>query len=106
MQTRIKNIAPIIPYVSVLIGIYTLQNAWTAILLYHALALVAMHTCKSKSGHIQIPNKFPLLPYIVTIACAAGGLIFYLTFPYITPNANTIADKLQHFNITSFACLY
>ena len=106
MKRKIKHLTPIIPYLSVLIGMYAIHSAWAAILLYHTIALLVMLTCKNKNEHVQKSDGWPLLPYIVIIACSAGGVIFYYIWPYITPNSNTLAHKLQYFNINKHNWLY
>ena len=39
---RLRTIAPIVPYVSVIIGMYLLQSAWAALLLYQAQMAIVL----------------------------------------------------------------
>ena len=81
------DIAPLIPYITVGIGLLVFHNAWLAILSYH-LAMLAVMLISGKGLPIsQIFRggdklRLPLL----TAAGACGGLLLWLLKPWILVN--------------------
>ena len=76
----LKAIAPAIPYVAVLIGLYGLHNAWSSIILYHLGMVVILTLTKSWwLGKRLLSWQAYLVLLVVVIGSALSGIIvFYL----------------------------
>ncbi len=98
MNQTIKRISPAIPYVAVLIGMYGFGSAWAAIGGYHLGMLAAMLSGRCRGEHNEARGISPLI-WLSVVVFAAGGLVFYLIWPYIMPAGQTLA-RLQAFGIT------
>ncbi len=79
-----KILAPIIPYVTIGIGLLVFHNAWLAILGYHA-GMIAIISC---SGTRITPQKAFRgrgygIPLIGALAGACAGILLYVLWPYL-----------------------
>jgi membrane protease YdiL (CAAX protease family) len=78
----VHRIAPVIPYVAVVVGMYLLNSAWASILLYHlGMAAVLTATRQWKIG--RLPQTTPEILVMAAIAIASAGvglLIYYFWF--------------------------
>ena len=86
MNTRVKKILPpIIPYITIGIGLLVFHNAWLAILGYHT-GMVAVISL-SKTG-IAIKRAFQSKRYwilfITALAGAGGGILLYMLWPLLS----------------------
>ena len=80
-----KIVAPVVPYVTVGIGLLVFHNAWAAVLGYHA-AMVAFILLSAKGFAVRqaFRGKGYLAPLVSGLAGAAGGLTLYLLWPYLS----------------------
>jgi membrane protease YdiL (CAAX protease family) len=92
------RLLPIIPYIAVLVGMYYFGSAWMAIGLYHAGMIAAMLTCRSDKHIADQKRKASPLLYLTPLVFAAGGLIFYLIWPYFDPNG-AVSGRLHEYGI-------
>jgi membrane protease YdiL (CAAX protease family) len=79
-----KFIAPLVPYITVGIGLLVCHNAWLAMLSYHAaMALILLF---SKS-HINIrqgyQSKTFWIPVLLALIGVGAGILLYLLWPYL-----------------------
>ena len=86
MNTRVKKILPpIIPYITIGIGLLVFHHAWLAILGYHT-GMVAVISL-SKTG-IAIKRAFQgnryWIPFITALAGAGGGILLYILWPLLS----------------------
>ncbi|MFC1943852.1 type II CAAX prenyl endopeptidase Rce1 family protein [Chloroflexota bacterium] len=86
MNTRVKKILPpIIPYITIGIGLLVFHNAWLAILGYHT-GMVAVISL-SKTG-IAMKRAFQCnrywIPFIAVLAGAGGGILLYILWPLLS----------------------
>jgi len=80
-----KIIPPLIPYVTVGIGLLLFRNAWIAILSYHAGMIAVILTAENRISLKQTcrNNKARFL-FIALFAGAIAGALFYLLRPYFS----------------------
>ncbi|MFC1921166.1 type II CAAX prenyl endopeptidase Rce1 family protein [Chloroflexota bacterium] len=83
--TLVKRIlAPLIPYITVSIGLLVFHNAWLAILGYHA-GMVAILSL-TKTG-ITLKRAFQgkklWIPFVTALAGAVGGILLYILWPVL-----------------------
>lgn len=79
-----KVLAPIIPYITIGIGLLVLHNAWIAILSYH-LGIVIVLLVENQKPSIK--QLFQCRNYAITVAAmvlgAVGGILLYLLWPVL-----------------------
>ncbi len=100
-RSFVKIIAPLVPYVTVGVGLLIFHNAWTAILSYHLAMLIVMIISGRGLSIEQIFRggdklRLPLL----TAAGAFGGLLLWLLKPWILVN-DEIAIFTQSIGLTA-----
>jgi len=98
LKSTIRYVSPAIPYAAVLVGMYGFGSAWAAIGGYHAGMLAAMVIGKSRAESAQEQRSARPILYLSTVIFAAGGLVFYLLWPYIINTPETVS-RLQAFGI-------
>jgi len=80
-----RILPPIIPYITIGIGLLVFHNAWLAILGYHT-GMVAVISL-SKTG-IAIKRAFQgnsyWIPFITALAGAGGGILLYILLPLLS----------------------
>ena len=78
MTKRVKTFAVFLPYLAVAIGLYGFSNAWAAILMYHAGALLIIRRSSWRllrsgwSWRVGLP---------LCVVCVCAGVIVYLLWP-------------------------
>ena len=80
-----KIVPPIIPYITVGIGLLVFHNAWLAILSYHT-GMVAV-IWLSKTG-ITLKRAFQgnrhWIPFVAALAGAGSGMLLYILWPLLS----------------------
>lgn len=96
MTRKLKTLAPAIPYLAVVVGLYLLESAWAAILLYHA-GLVTVVTLGKPGGvtHALRWGWHARAAVAGSIVCAAGGVLIYLLWPHIALEGGTLSETLS-----------
>lgn len=96
MTRKLKSLAPAIPSLAVIIGLYLLENAWAAILLYHA-GLVIVLTLGKPGGvtHAFRSGWHAPAAMAASIVCAAGGGLIYVLWPHIALEDVMLSETLS-----------
>ncbi len=105
MKITLRKLAPLIAYIAVLIGMYGLGSAFAAIGLYHAGIIAITLTHRKEQPALANQRTAPQL-YLAALIYASGGFIFYLIWPYLSPDSGSIAAKLENFGITKHSWPY
>ncbi len=100
MTRKLKTLAPAIPYLAVVGGLYLLESAWAAILLYHA-GLVTVVTLGKPGGVTRALRSGWHAPAAVagSIVCAGGGVLIYLLWPHIALHDVTLSETLSRIGL-------
>ena len=99
MSTRLVRqiVSPIVPYVTIGIGLLVFHNAWLAILGYHAgMAAVILLSGKGFAIKQTFQGRGYLVPLLSALAGLGGGFALYLLWPLLSLPAdlNTYARSL------------
>jgi len=71
--------AAVIPYIAVALGLYILENAWAAILLYHAGIVIVLARRRERLAGVLLRGWNLGIAIVGAFGCAlAGGLVFLL----------------------------
>jgi hypothetical protein len=88
-----KIISPLIPYITVGIGLLVLHNAWIALLGYHAGMIIVLRLAKTD---IPIKRIYQGNYYWITVITAlvgiSAGILLYLVWPHLS-----VPDDLKVF---------
>ena len=88
-----KATAPLIPYITISIGLLVLHNAWLAMLGYHVGMAAVMVWSKYRPGLRQVyKGKGPWIPLIGGLGGAGSGVLLYLLWP-----ALSIPDNISNY---------
>jgi len=95
-----RAIAPFIPYVAVLIGLYVLRSAWAAILLYH-VGIVTVLAAGSSFRLVRVVRSgWRTGPAIVLgLAGALAGVTLWLVWPIARLPGLDLADALARYEL-------
>lgn len=86
---KIKTWDPLVPYITIGIGLFVFSNVWAAVLGYHLSMAVILYLARRKASFSQIlkNNSYKIL--IVTfILGGLGGLVLYLLWPWLAVTEN------------------
>jgi len=87
MNTRLvkRILPPIIPYITIGIGLLIFHNAWLAILSYHAGMIAIILLSKTRISLKQaFQCKKAWIPIITALVGAGGGLLLYVLWPLLS----------------------
>ncbi len=95
-QTTIRQIAPVIPYVAVIVGMYMLRSAWASILLYHLGMVIVLTATKSWQVGRRLPSgwKTWLALLALTAGSAAAGIFIFVLWPVMKLPQLALAAEL------------
>jgi len=96
-----RILAPLLPYITVGVGLVALRNAWVAILSYHLCMVIILFFARTKIPFTQIHarSNYKIL-IVVSILGGAGGLLLYLFWPLLAIPKD-ISIYLQNIGLTS-----
>ena len=81
----LKIISPIIPYITVGIGMFVLHNAWAAMMSYHLCLTVILAFEKQFSSLSKIVNKRNnVILIIMLVIGGVSGVFLYLLWPVLS----------------------
>lgn len=93
--------SPLIPYVAVAVGMYALQNAWAAMLLYHAGVLLVLIVDRKSD---PLPKRSPSIKvaWIPAIAAvfAMGGVLLFVLWPFLGRDGDLVGGRLAVLGLT------
>lgn len=80
-----KIIPPIIPYLTVGIGLLVFHNAWLAILGYHAgmITVISLSKTRITINRVFQGKRYWVL-FITALAGASGGILLYVLWPFLS----------------------
>jgi membrane protease YdiL (CAAX protease family) len=102
-MTLIKNCAPFVPYIAVLLGLYVFKNAWLTLALYHAgIILILAH--EKQLGHIHTLFKGGTIPMGILLSGFGliAGLLFYFLWPTLGLQ-ETLSNNMTSFQLTGIS---
>jgi len=80
-----KNLFLLLPYITIITGLYVLHNIWIAMLSYHlSILLIAIFTKKLPKFKKLVKGWSLPLTIIFTLGCAVNGFLIYYLWPYIS----------------------
>lgn len=80
-----RILLPIIPYITIGIGLLVFHNAWLAILSYHAGMVAVILSAKTRIPLKQaFQGKKAWIPIITALVGAGGGLLLYVLWPLLS----------------------
>ena len=96
-----KYVAPLVPYPAMILGMLILQNAWAAILIYHAcMVLIMAFSTSGVTLKRYFYSKSLLLPLVTALIGIAGGVLLYYLWPYLAIPSD-LADYLRKIGLSS-----
>jgi len=93
-----------IPYAAVAVGLYAVQSAWAAILLYHAGVVVVL-TSRGWRRPMSIASRgwhFGAAAAAVPVAALAGAAL-YVLWPIIDATPHGLGARLSEFGLGGFS---
>jgi membrane protease YdiL (CAAX protease family) len=100
VKTRLRSFAPAVPYVAIFVGVHVVQNAWVAILLYHA-TMAAILMADTPAGLVRaVRSGWNARAAVAGVAaCAGSGILIYLLWPYIRLEGATMQETLSRLGL-------
>ena len=84
-QSVKKILPPLIPYITIVIGLLIFHNAWLAILSYHAGMVAVLCLAKAGISPKKVFGSDTLwIPLITALVGLSGGLLLYLLWPLLS----------------------
>jgi hypothetical protein len=101
---RPSDLVFLIPYASVMIGLYWLKSAWAALLLYQCGMAVVLWTRRPRSGIGQLRINAPAFFWPALASSLLSGPILYLLWPMVKLPGTQMGETLARFGLegTSF----
>ncbi len=103
---RLKLVAPLIPYLAVLVGLYGLNSAWASIIFYHLGIIIFLSIGDGWGPGKQLSGvKDYLVLAGVALISALGGLFIFWLWPFIRLDGLFLATELLHLGLNNIAWL-
>lgn len=94
-KTVIKQLAPVIPYLAVVVGMYLLHSAWASILFYHAGMVMVLTATRSWGTGRPVSGGHAWLVLLgVAAASATAGIIIFVLWPIMKLPQLVLAAEL------------
>ena len=99
---QLRIIGPIIPYLTVIIGLYGLESAWGGILLYHLGVVLVLLLAQywRIGGKLKAGADYIVLA-AVTVASLLGGVLVYWLWPTMKLEALLLVSDLAGLGLGS-----
>jgi membrane protease YdiL (CAAX protease family) len=79
-----KIIAPLVPYITIAIGLLIVHNAWAAMLSYHAAMALILLLSKSRINIKQgYQGKTFWIPVLMALIGVSAGILLYVLWPHL-----------------------
>jgi len=102
----IETAAVVLPFICVSVGMYRLQSAWAAILLYHAGIVLLLAAAGSGDVKRLVRTGFrPGRVLLILLACALAGVGIVGFWPWMGRESLALGDRLSFFGLDG-ASLY
>ena len=95
-----KNLAPLLPSFSVMVGLYWIRDAWITLILYHlGMALYLVFFARRDLPRLLFRGHHSLaLP--ASLVCALGGVILAVCWPWFATGAGNLRADLAGLGLT------
>ena len=98
--TWLKFVAPMAPYVSVLVGLYVFNSAWTAILLYHfGIVLLLIGDSRDKLLKNIRSGRNSIAAGVSVAVCALSGPAIFFLWQYMRLGRVSLKMTLMNFGL-------
>lgn len=96
---RVRVVAPLIPYVAVVVGLYGARSAGIALCLYHAgiLSVVLRDRCRYDGRTKKLAWYWWLIAAVVV---ALGGVLLFALWPLLGEDADNVPTRLALVGVT------
>ncbi len=98
-----RLVAPAVPYIAILVGLYAIGSGWAAMLLYHiGILLVWTRTKREKDLRSLVSGWNGRVAAAFSVVCLGSGVALYVLWPLITGDGDgsELAEKLESFGLT------
>jgi membrane protease YdiL (CAAX protease family) len=96
------RIAPTLPFIAILIGLYEFESAWLAVILYHAG--IVFYIVKYKQKLDTLVRGWNSLFGIILISIGAfSGLALYLLWPFVHLQAFDFSASMAAFGLSGYS---
>jgi hypothetical protein len=95
-----KILGPLVPYITLGIGLLLLHNAWIALLAFHLgmVILILVSRTRIPLNRFVYSNNYKI-PLVTAVIGACGGLLLYLLLPLLSIPVD-INTQLQNIGLT------
>jgi hypothetical protein len=79
-----KIISPLVPYLTISLGLFVFHNVWIAVVGYHLGAIIVVVLTRSylSPSHLFRSNNIKT-PIISALICGCGGILLYVLWPFL-----------------------
>lgn len=85
----------LLPYITIIPGLYIFHNLWIAIVSYHLSILLIVIFGKDQHRFKQLIQGWSFsMSLFATIGCAINGVLIYYLWPFISPAGSDLAITL------------
>ena len=99
VKRYLKSSAAVIPYAAVALGLYVLENAWAAILLYHAGIAVVLAGRRGEMARVLFRGWDLKIATIGAVGCALAGMLVFLLWNLIHIEGLSLGVTLEHYGL-------
>ena len=89
-----KHLAPLLPTISVLLGLHWLNDAWIALGLYHLGMVLCLVFFGGRNLLPLLLRGRPWVSFPLILACAGGGAILAFGWPWFVEDPGSLAADL------------
>jgi hypothetical protein len=101
MQKWMIKSPVLIPYIGTVIGLWMLENAWAAMLIYHVLAVVLVR--KEWRQTIQRGKRLGVMGKLAVATALCGGPALFILWPYIAVAPDQLPNQMAHFGLSGWS---
>jgi uncharacterized protein len=109
-----KIISPLVPYLTISLGLFVFHNVWIAVLGYHLGMIIVVALTRSYiSPALLFHSNNYKIPIISALICGCGGILLYLLWPFLSVQAEInsyllsigFTEKMWPFFLVYLICL-
>ncbi len=95
-----------LPYISILVGLYALHNAWVGILLYHFCIVLFLIFNRKSVSFSRVFAGFDARAFVPgLVVCLLAGPAVYVLWPFIRSGDGVLVEWLALHHLTGLAWL-
>ncbi|MCZ6765919.1 MAG: CPBP family glutamic-type intramembrane protease [bacterium] len=99
MKRYLTSSAAVIPYAAVALGLYVLENAWAAILLYHAGITIVLAGRRGELGGVLFRGWDLRIATTGAVVGALAGTLIFLLWDLIHIEGLSLGVTLEHYGL-------